>query len=75
MGPHTNKSLISCTLSLLANESYQKIIGENVDTYISQSSASRAIHEVVDVLNNNNIINIFDFRKTRMIGKCSSQGK
>lgn len=47
---------ILCTLSFLANGSYQKIIGKNVDTYISQSSASRAIHEVVNALNNRSII-------------------
>lgn len=47
---------ILCTLSFLANGSYQKIIGKNVDTYISQSSASRAIHEVIDALNNKSII-------------------
>lgn len=47
---------ILCTLSFLATGSYQKIISSNVETYISQSSASRAIHQVVDALNNSEII-------------------
>ncbi|KAJ8711814.1 hypothetical protein PYW08_008768 [Mythimna loreyi] len=45
-----------CTLSFLANGSYQKIIKENIRTYLSQSSASRCINEVVEALNNPAIV-------------------
>ncbi|RVE54870.1 hypothetical protein evm_000637 [Chilo suppressalis] len=47
---------ILCTLSFLANGSYQKIIKENIRTYVSQPSASRCIDEVVEALNNSEII-------------------
>ncbi|XP_052747820.1 putative nuclease HARBI1 [Galleria mellonella] len=47
---------ILCTLSFLGNGSYQKLIGNNLDTLISQPSASRAIHQVIDALNNINIV-------------------
>lgn len=48
---------ILCTLSFLANGSYQKIIAKNVDTYVSQPSASRAIQQVINALNDVNILN------------------
>lgn len=47
---------ILCALSFLANGNYQKIVGKNVDTYLSQSSASRSIRDVINALNNKNMI-------------------
>ncbi|KAF9795289.1 hypothetical protein SFRURICE_004661, partial [Spodoptera frugiperda] len=50
------EKLILCTLAFFASGSYQKILGENVRTYISQASASRAIRTVVDAINQPDII-------------------
>ncbi|KAL0810556.1 hypothetical protein ABMA28_010676 [Loxostege sticticalis] len=47
---------VLCILSFLANGSYQKIIKENIRTFISQPSASRCIHEVVEALNDPEIV-------------------
>ncbi|XP_049866795.1 putative nuclease HARBI1 [Pectinophora gossypiella] len=52
----TTRIKILCTLAFLASGSYQKIIKENVRTYLSQTSASRCINEVVEALNNPNIL-------------------
>ncbi|XP_035430166.2 putative nuclease HARBI1 [Spodoptera frugiperda] len=55
-GGISNRNKILCTLAFFASGSYQKILGENVRTYISQASASRAIRTVVDAINQPDII-------------------
>ncbi|XP_035437582.2 putative nuclease HARBI1 [Spodoptera frugiperda] len=55
-GGISNRNKILCTLAFFASGSYQKILGENVRTYISQASASRAIRTVVDAINQPAII-------------------
>ncbi|XP_052750889.1 putative nuclease HARBI1 [Galleria mellonella] len=45
-----------CTLSFLASGSYQRIIGQNINTFLSQPTASRCICEVVETLNHPTII-------------------
>ena len=42
---------ILCTLSFLANGSYQKNVGGSLRTYTSQSSVSRCIHQVIEAMN------------------------
>lgn len=39
-----------CTLSFLASGSYQRILGRDINTFLSQPSASRCIHEIVETL-------------------------
>ncbi|XP_050355240.1 putative nuclease HARBI1 [Nymphalis io] len=52
----TKRSKLLCTLSFLASGSYQKILGTNINTFLSQSSVSRSINEVVEALNHPSII-------------------
>lgn len=49
-GGISHRIKILCALSFLANGSYQRILGRNISTYISQTSVSRAIHLVVNAL-------------------------
>ncbi|CAG4993605.1 unnamed protein product [Colias eurytheme] len=52
----TARVKLLCALSFFATGSYQRICGKHINSFVSQPSASRSIHEVIEALSHPSIV-------------------